>query len=151
LVIPKINEQSIPDISISIPKINNNRQQWLFDKKVLCVDDDDDILQASEALLTKWGAQVTCVNQVNEYKKITELSQSFDIVLMDFQLDSEEMSGLDLLILCRKKCPRKFTGILITAEQSQQLEEQVNKHGFLFLPKPVEPAKLRSLLQSAMI
>ncbi|MBF0263728.1 MAG: PAS-domain containing protein [Gammaproteobacteria bacterium] len=151
LVLPKIYEESNPMISANTMNVVNNTKQWLINKKILCVDDDQDILQASEALLNKWGAQVTGINKIDDYEKMTKLTQSFDIVLMDYQLDREDLNGLDLLKLCRKKCKQPFVGVLVTAEYSQQLEEQVNNNGFKFLPKPVEPAKLRSLLQSAMI
>ena len=41
--------------------------------------------------------------------------------------------------------------MLVTAEQDPQVRQAALDAGFQFLAKPVEPAKLRSVLQTAML
>lgn len=151
--------------SITIPRIKNNTlsnnnvetlvdhssytKNWLTGRKILCVDNDEGILQASRSLLERWGASIICVNSAKKFHQIVKAGEVFDLILMDYQLGDEE-TGLDLLQIYQRLYGDRFTGILVTAEQSSSLESLVREEGFLFLEKPVEPAKLRSLINSGL-
>ena len=76
--------------------------------------------------------------------------EQFEIVLMDYQLH-DESNGLELLEAYRGYSPDTFLGVLITAEQDPDVEQAAYDAGFRFLAKPVEPAKLRSILHTALL
>jgi len=116
---------------------------------ILCVDDDHEILKASRSLLERWGAQITCVDSSEKLHKVIANDNNFDVVLMDYQLGDDE-NGMDLLLACKKVYGNHFMGVLVTAEQDENIKQVAISQGFQFLAKPVEPAKLRTLLQSGL-
>jgi DNA-binding NtrC family response regulator len=125
------------------------QKRWLEGIQILCVDDDREILNATQTVLERWGAHVTCLQDANLFDELTEDEQGFDVVLMDYQLNDGH-KGLDLLKNYQHK-DDSFLGVIVTAEQDPQLEEETLLLGFKYLAKPVEPAKLRATLQSAFI
>ena len=124
-------------------------KRWLEGVRILCVDDDREILQASKSLLERWGADITCLDEANRLSQLVKEEPDFDVVLMDYQL-GVEMNGLDLLQICRQTYGENFYGVLVTAEIDTSLEQKAIDGHYGFLAKPVEPAKLRSILQSAL-
>lgn len=124
--------------------------RWLEGVRILCVDDDHDILNATRTVLERWGAQVRCLGSVQQYREAIDGDTAYEIVLADYQLH-ESSNGLDLLNHYRVISPQPFLGVLITAEQDPQVEQDALQSGFQFLAKPVEPAKLRSVLHTAML
>ncbi len=146
--VPGVNNDSITQQIVQSISINTmTSKRWLEDIRILCVDDDVSILKASKSLLERWGAEISCVSSVEKFYELLAEDDSFHVVLMDYQLGSDE-NGLDLLKHCQQVFADKFTGILVTAEQDASLAEAAKAGGFLFLEKPVEPAKLRSLIQT---
>ena len=101
-------------------------------------------------MLKRWGANVRCIGSVDEYRDEAASARHHQIVLMDYQLHASS-NGLDRLNHYRVVKPDTFLGVLITAEQDPQVEQAALQAGFQFLAKPVEPAKLRSILNTAML
>lgn len=125
------------------------KKRWLEGINILCVDDDLEILKASRSLLERWGAHLICVDTPSKLHNIIGSGHIFNVVLMDYQLGADE-NGLSLLMACKGAYGENFLGVLVTAEQDVSLKKQAIDHGFQFLAKPVEPAKLRTLLQSGL-
>ena len=106
--------------------------------QILCLDNNESVLEAMRSLLEGWGAIVT---SVATYKRAVDaLSEvDFDLVLADYRLDDAE-TGLDFLALADIK------GALITAEQDKRLKPKAIALGYQYLAKPIEPAMLKSVL-----
>jgi len=147
VTVPRVEawEPANPNID-SIPI----KTRWLEGLRILCVDDDRDILEATRTVLERWGGEVHCLTSVQEYREEVAGDRTYEIVLMDYQLH-ESSNGLDLLKHHQLVSPQVFLGVLITAEQDPEVERAVLQAGFQFLAKPVEPAKLRSVLHTAML
>jgi len=114
--------------------------------RVLCIDDDPNILDGMRELLTRWDVEVRCaVNQVEAETVAREWT--VDVVLADFHLQGQP-SGLDLLELLCRTTPRSrhSVGALITANASAELAREARARGFDVLHKPVKPAALRALI-----
>ena len=111
--------------------------------RALCLDNDPRVLEALETLLAGWGCEVTGVLSQAEAEARFDPA-AFDIVLADYRLDNGG-NGLDFLAHCRAR-HAALAGVLITAEQDKSLQEQATRRGFMYLPKPVEPAALKSSL-----
>ena len=110
---------------------------------VLCLDNDESVLSGMQIMIEYWGCKVVCSQ--NYHDAINQFdSQEFDIVLADYRLDDDE-TGVDFLKYCQTKSAN-LKGVLITAEQDKLLKPRVEKHGFNYLAKPVEPASLKSLM-----
>lgn len=110
--------------------------------RVLCVDNDRDILSGLEAVLSLWGAEPTCVSSCAQAERAIG-SDAFDVALIDYQL-GEERDGLDLASMWRARSAKPFA--LITASASSLLEEAARAHGGIVLHKPIAPGDLRNFL-----
>jgi len=126
------------------------KTRWLEGRRILCVDDDPDILEATRTVLERWGGEVCCLDSTEAFLAAVEEQPVHDIVLMDYRLH-DHTDGLDLLHHYRACHGEGFLGVLITAEQDLAVERTALEAGFQFLAKPVEPAKLRSILHAAML
>ncbi|WP_100643701.1 PAS domain-containing hybrid sensor histidine kinase/response regulator [Alteromonas facilis] len=114
--------------------------------RVLCVDDQQENLDALKVLLERWGVTVeTANNRSLAIERTRELRPQ--IVLMDYQLSNNE-NGLELIETLRSESGIVFPACLITAVREQALIDQCKAHGVHFMNKPVKPAKLRALLLS---
>ncbi|MBL8270553.1 PAS domain-containing hybrid sensor histidine kinase/response regulator [Steroidobacter sp.] len=113
--------------------------------RVLCVEDDPNILDAMRELLTRWGIEVVCVASAASAREVLQ-QQSIDLVLADYHLDGEPR-GLELLDeLVPRDSARLRAGALVTADGSAELAQRANELGFEVLRKPLRPAALRALL-----
>lgn len=117
--------------------------------RVLCVDDEISILEASSQLLKRWECEVFTAKNVDEWRAFLAEDASFDVVLADYQLN-DEMTGLDILRQMQNRGDGKFCGIVVSAEHAETIRQAVRDSGFLFLPKPIEPSVLRSILTESM-
>ncbi|WP_018983823.1 PAS domain-containing hybrid sensor histidine kinase/response regulator [Salinimonas chungwhensis] len=114
--------------------------------RVLCVDDQQENLDALSILLEKWGVKVVTANSWHEAITQAEIF-SPQILLMDYQL-SENHNGLDLIEAIRAHLNIVLPASLVTANQEDALLAQAREQGVNYLSKPIKPAKLRALLQS---
>ncbi|MBM0103665.1 hybrid sensor histidine kinase/response regulator [Steroidobacter sp. S1-65] len=113
--------------------------------KVLCVEDDPNILDAMRELLTRWGIEVFCVATAIEARQMLQ-TQPPDLVLADYHLGGEPM-GLDVLDELVPREPNRLrAGALVTADGTAALAQRANELGFQVLRKPLRPAALRALL-----
>lgn len=124
--------------------------RWLEGTRILCVDDDREILNATRTVLERWGARVDCVDSVEGFHGHRAAQIPYEILLVDYQLH-DTANGLELLKDYRRTVDATFVGVLFTAEQDPAVREAALAAGFEFLFKPVEPAKLRSVLHMAML
>lgn len=143
--------------SVTVPISQSNiihypsRKQWspvgnLSGLKVLCLENVEEVLEATGILLTRWGCQVTACRSV-EQARLGLSEQHFDVIVADYNLDNSD-SGLDLLIEARQQ-GWNGCGVMITAEQDPEIRTRARTAGFYFLPKPVDPSSLRTLLKRA--
>ena len=147
VTVPRATVREEPQASMDAIPI---KRRWLEGLRILCVDDDREILDATRVVLERWGAEVRCLD--SEQACLEEMAgrPSYEIVLMDYQLHAPS-NGMELLEHYRAVAPAPFLGVLITAEQDPQVQQSALQAGFQFLAKPVEPAKLRSVLHTAML
>lgn len=147
VTVPRVTVQELPVANVNAIPV---KTRWLEGLRIMCVDDDASILKATRTVLERWGAEVRCLRGVPEYLDEAASDRFYEIVLMDYQLH-DASNGLDLLKHYQLARPQVFLGVLVTAEQDPQVRQAALDAGFQFLAKPVEPAKLRSVLQTAML
>ncbi|NVK54946.1 MAG: PAS-domain containing protein [Alteromonadaceae bacterium] len=114
--------------------------------RVLCVDDQQENLDALQTLLERWG--ISTVLADNWHDAITQAEIfSPQILLMDYQLGSN-MNGLDLIDTIRQHLDIVIPASLVTATHDEALVARCKEQGVNYLSKPLKPAKLRALLKS---
>ena len=113
--------------------------------RVLCVEDDPDILDAMRELLTRWEMEVFCTATAVAARSLLS-AQRVDLVLADYHLGGEPL-GLDLLDeLVLRDSSHSRAGALITADGTAALAQRAQRLGFQVLRKPLRPAALRALI-----
>jgi PAS domain S-box-containing protein len=110
---------------------------------VLCLDDEQDILDGMTALLDRWGVKVLAARTIIEAERLAA-AQRPDVILADFHLRESE-TGLDALRRLSAMNGGR-PGALVTANASLELVAGARSDGFEILRKPVKPAALRALL-----
>lgn len=119
----------------------------VFNKlKILCVDDQQENLDAMYTLLTKWGIEVSLAKN---YKIALEQAQIMQphILLVDYQL-GRGPDGLEIIEMIRQQSNIILPACLVTAKRGDDLLELCNDQGVNYLSKPIKPAKLRTLIQN---
>jgi len=117
----------------------------LADIKVLCVDNEPDILLAMETLLVRWGCDVRLAETVAGAMQQLDDDWQPNFVLSDYHLANDQ-TGLQVLQQCSLRLGKTFRGAVISADRTAETQKVIRGHGFSFISKPVKPLKLRALL-----
>ncbi len=125
------------------------RAQKIAGTKVLCVDNETDILKGMESLLSGWKCIVRTAHSTEEaIAKALNDEGVPDIILADFHLGEE--IGLDAIKDICKALNRDIPAIVITADHSASVAQLVRKQGVKILRKPLRPAQLRALMAQSI-
>ncbi|WP_099558684.1 NahK/ErcS family hybrid sensor histidine kinase/response regulator [Hartmannibacter diazotrophicus] len=117
----------------------------LNETRVLVVDNDEAIIAASSALLTRWSCNVVTAQSPDEAVAQMRASGTPDVILADFHLDNGR-TGLDVISVLRQLAGRTIPAVVITADHTQDVADAVRAADAELLNKPVRPAELRALL-----
>ncbi len=110
---------------------------------VLCLDNDPMILEGMQQLLVTMGASVSIAR--DREQALQRLSDQPDIVLADYHLGDND-TGLAVMQAARQGGVRETPCVIISADDSDVIRDRARAAGFRFLPKPVNPARLRALV-----
>ncbi|MFC4728666.1 NahK/ErcS family hybrid sensor histidine kinase/response regulator [Coralloluteibacterium thermophilus] len=112
--------------------------------RVLCLDNDREILAGMRALLARWEVEVFTAETVDDAVEIASDAQP-DALLVDFHLH-EDADGLEALGRLRSVCGTDTPAALVTADGSDAVKRKARERGCTLLTKPVKPASLRAFL-----
>jgi len=133
---PKLVEKKTPSVATPIANL-----------KVLCIDNDKNILDAMSTLLTRWSCVPYCAESLTEALAICqEHAIAPDVMLVDYHLSRTE-KGINVMASIETHLKQSIPGVLITADVSEDVVKEANSCGYLYLSKPVKPALLRKTLQ----
>ena len=111
--------------------------------RVLCVDNDQEILDGMRLLLGRWQATAITAGTVDE--ALARMADSApQAMLVDYHLH-DRLDGLDTLDALRE-AGGPIPGALLTADGRDELKRQARQRGYRLLTKPVKPASLRAWL-----
>lgn len=137
--LPGYTELATPVQAVAAPV----RSDSLAGLRVLCVDNDEEILDGMRALLGRWQVQVITAATVDQaLEKIAERPQ---VMLVDYHLH-DRMDGLDALVALREAAGYPLPGALLTADGRDELKRMARERGYRVLTKPIKPASLRAFL-----
>ena len=116
------------------------------DAAVLVVDDEQDIRDASERILTRTGFKVMKATRGDEALDVLD-KERIDIVLLDLKMPG--MDGLEVLKRIRM-LSKTIQVIVITGYATVETAIEAMKQGaYDFIPKPFEPDQLRIVVNRA--
>jgi signal transduction histidine kinase/CheY-like chemotaxis protein len=107
--------------------------------KVMLIEDDGDVLEATSELLASWG----CV--VDAHRILPEASQPCDMIIVDFDI-GHGMTGADCIALLRERAGRSIPAIMMTGHDETRVRTILADDSTPILKKPVRAAELRSLM-----
>jgi CheY-like chemotaxis protein len=117
----------------------------LIGKKVLVVDDNENVRAATALLLNKWRAEVHAVSSAEAAQALIEQGYRYDVYLCDYDLGNN-LNGLDLLSWLQEHSATEVLAVLITANTQLNVLNKADRAGFHVIKKPIKPAQLRALL-----
>ena len=117
---------------------------------VLCIDNEESILEGMKGLLSKWGAKPlvatdleSALQQLYSIQNGHEVSPSMFIV--DYHLE-DTVTGIDVLKGLRAASSIEIPAIIVTADHTDAVRDEVRAAGDAILHKPIKPAALRALI-----
>ncbi|MGL6510785.1 hybrid sensor histidine kinase/response regulator [Aeromonas hydrophila] len=125
------------------------RDSQLEGIRVLCIDNESDILIAMHSLLGRWGCEVVCAQSLAQGEDLIAGGFLPQLVLSDYHLDDGK-TGLQALHMLRLAHGNDIGGIIISADRKSELQAQIREHGYGYISKPVKPLKLRALMNSIL-
>ena len=142
--------------SVTVPRATPSQRQdaealtpltagSLHGLRVLCIDNEPDILLGMQALLSRWGCEPMLAADQEAAEQAMQAEPQ--VILADYHL-TDGVDGLALLTLLANQNGQALPGALVTADHSEMLAERVRAAGFTLLRKPVKPAALRAFLTS---
>ena len=114
--------------------------------KILCLDNDETILEGMNTLLTKWGYQVFKATKPEQAAEIIQ-HENIQVWLVDQHLNNNKI-GLDFILEHRQE---NVPVALITADSDPELPQRLKDLNIILLKKPLKPASLRSWLSGLKI
>ena len=120
-----------------------------MEKKILVVDDDDLVLVALRELLTPAGYEVaTSLSGAEAMERLSK--DEYDVLVIDIAMP--EMDGYELCQAIRRlEGYRETPIIMLTAKCSDEDRQKGLEAGAnLFLPKPISPDRLISIISGAL-
>ena len=117
--------------------------------RVLCIDNEPEILDGMNLLLDRWGCSVWLAEDAAQALEAVRESGAPDMVLVDYHL-ANRVSGLDVMDRLDAELERSVPAIVITADRSPQLEDASRARGYRLLRKPIRPAALRALMTNTL-
>ncbi|MCP3952123.1 MAG: response regulator [Desulfobacterales bacterium] len=113
---------------------------------ILVVDDERDIRDGSERILSKMGCTVFKADRGNRGLEILK-SNPVALVLLDMKMPG--MDGMEVLKLIRRDHPEILVVVITGFATIETAIEAMKEGAYDFIPKPFEPAQLRIVVNRA--
>lgn len=146
---PRDKEATKPSIATGEPAGS------ILGQRVLCLDNEPEVLAGMEALLREWGSSIETAGSA---EAVTSRRIGFprspniwpEIILADYHLDHGQ-TGLDAIMQIRRAAGIDIPAAIITADHSTDVQREIRAAGLVQLKKPVKPAALRAVLTQAAL
>ncbi|MEH6824076.1 MAG: NahK/ErcS family hybrid sensor histidine kinase/response regulator [Motiliproteus sp.] len=118
--------------------------------KVLCIDNEPNILQGMTALLKGWSCEVyTAPHESAVISALNTTPFEPDIILADYHL-GETHTGIMALKTLQQHWSRTIPSIVITADRTDAVKQDATDYGAQILHKPIKPAALRAMMNTLL-
>lgn len=115
--------------------------------EIWVIDNDHAICEGMATLLTGWGCNVvTALSADDLLDKIGTRTTGPDLLIADYHLD-DGRNGVDAARQVAAHLSTPLTVLMITANYSKELKQEIRELGYLLMNKPVKPLKLKTTLQ----
>ncbi|MDX1457635.1 MAG: NahK/ErcS family hybrid sensor histidine kinase/response regulator [Marinobacter sp.] len=126
-------------------------EQGMGGARIWVIDNDLAICSGMKTLLEGWGCQVlTAVSLADLEAQVDLVSSPVDLILADYHLDNDE-TGVDAVAAINSVREQTVPVVMITANYTSELKQDIRDRGYLLMNKPVKPLKLRSALHHILM
>ena len=113
--------------------------------RVLCIDNEAQIVEGMKLLLEGWGCTVTTALSLAAWQADpTNLAQHPDAIIADYHLD--KATGIDAIRAIRDHFAIAIPALLVTADRSPEVRAAAERDSVALQNKPVRPASMRAWL-----
>ncbi|MBA1202619.1 response regulator [Pseudomonas capeferrum] len=117
--------------------------QPLEGARIWVLDNDAAICAGMSSLLQQWGCQVvTALSEADLERQVALERAKVDLLIADYHLD-DQRTGVDAVTAINARRHRPIPVLMITANYSNELKQQVRELGHTLMHKPVRPMKLK--------
>lgn len=123
----------------------------LANKKIVIVEDEEEIRQALTLLLSSWGCQVQSLASASEVKDKLSAFDSVDMILADYRLQDYE-TGVEVIAAIHDYYRNKnIPAVIVTGDTDPERISDIKNSGFEMIHKPVSGGKLRAVLNAILL
>ena len=109
--------------------------------RVMVIDDERDVRDATRAQLSSWGCDVSTADSLRQAIAITD-GHPAELLIVDYRLRNHE-SGIDAVLDYRQRFGDDIPAVLITGDTAPERIREAVDSGIKVLHKPVTPGQLR--------
>ena len=114
--------------------------------RVWVLDNDAAICAGMRTLLEGWGCVVTtALSEEDLARQVDNFHADADLIIADYHLDNG-CNGLDVVTTVNERRASSLPVLLITANYSNDLKQQVRELGHMLMHKPIRPMKLKTAM-----
>jgi len=146
LRLPVSSEVTRPTRHIA-PKSKSGTSQG--EARVLLLEDDPAVRNATRMLLRSEGYQVTAVGTVAEALEQARADPRIDLLVTDYHLNDGE-TGTQAILALRAALARPLKAVLITGDTSSAVKELPRDPLLRFASKPIEADELLAMFRALM-
>ncbi len=133
--------KSLPTLAMSEPMLER-----LQGARVWVLDNDAAICAGMRTLLEGWGCQViTALSEQDLARQVDNYHAEADLLIADYHLDDDQ-NGVDAVARINARRGRAIAALMITANYSNELKQQIRELGHTLMHKPVRPMKLKTAM-----
>jgi len=137
-------ERAEPEAQTAPQRTSRRRAASLDGLRVLVVENEPPVLEATLALLRRWGCDARGASD-RAAAHAAFADDAPDFVLLDFRLDDGD-TGPQVYEHLAAVWNMRPLGLIATAEQGREADEAAREAGLEILRKPVAPAALRAVI-----
>ncbi|UVM53426.1 PAS domain-containing protein [Pseudomonas sp. B21-012] len=128
------------------PDLSEPLRERLEGARIWVLDNDAAICAGMRTLLEQWGCEVvTALSEQDLARQVACNRAEADLLIADYHLDNGR-NGVDAVAAINAQRPVPLAALMITANYSNELKQQVRERGHTLMHKPVRPMKLKAAI-----
>jgi signal transduction histidine kinase len=131
----------------TIEAVAGDAPQTLRGRRVLVVDDEVEVREASIALLQSWGIEAIGAGAPADVDRLLAGGARVDAVIADLRLGAD-VDGIDVVERLRSAIGARVPALLVSGDTGARELSRVKSSGLSLLVKPVGPARLKAALHA---
>ena len=119
--------------------------------RVWVLDNDAAICAGMRTLLEGWGCRVvTALSEEDLARQVDNYHAEADLLIADYHLDND-CNGVDAVARINARRAQPLPALMITANYSNELKQQIRELGHTLMHKPVRPMKLKTAMSHLLV